>query len=149
MRDKGHGIGDMGKQPPTLPASHPHEKLLAWQRSMELVAQCYGLARSFPDDQRYGLVSQIQRASVSVPANIAEGAARNGWAETRHFYVIATSSLMELDTLVMLAHQLGFASQQSTAEVRSRITVVSKLLNGMIRYQTHRGRKTAAKKVDG
>jgi four helix bundle protein len=91
---------------------------------MELVPICYELTRTFPDDQRFGLASQIQRASVSVPANIAEGSARGSRAETRRFYVISTASLMELDTVLILSQQLGFASQDRVTKVRNQIVQV-------------------------
>jgi len=103
---------------------------------MALVVECYEATRTFPIDQRFGLVSQIQRASVSVPANIAEGSARGSRADTRRFYTISMGSLMELDTLVILAGSLGFISPVRNADLRSRIVHLSKLINGLIRYQS-------------
>ena len=115
---------------------HPHERLMAWKEAMNLAVECYEITRAFPNDQRFGLASQIQRASVSVPANLAEGSARGSRAETRRFYIISMGSLMELDTLIILAGQLGFASPERTAGLRDKIAHASKLINGLIRYQS-------------
>lgn len=117
---------------------HPHEKLDAWREAIQLVKECYRSAAAFPADQRYGLVSQIQRAAVSVPANLAEGAARATSAETRHFYSIARASLVELDTLITVAAELGFLDGRVRFGLRRRMDKVAMLINGLIRYQKSR-----------
>jgi four helix bundle protein len=118
---------------------HPHEKLDAWREAVELVKDCYKATTLFPTDQRYGLVSQIQRAAVSVPANLAEGSARGTPSEARRFYTIARGSLLELDTLITVSAELGFITQEEHRRSRSRMDKVAMMLNGLIRYQKARG----------
>lgn len=95
---------------------------------MDLVVMVYGLARGFPRDETYRLTSQLTRAVVSVPANIAEGHARSGDREFGHFVSIARGSLMETETLVTLAVRLGYCSPTDTGQVESLITEISKML---------------------
>lgn len=119
---------------------HPHENLQAWKESMAFVKHCYELTRTFPAEERYGLCSQIQRASVSVPSNFAEGAARMSRLETKHFYLIARASLMELDTLISISSDLGYLSEPANQTLRSRIETISKLINGLIRHQSNQAK---------
>lgn len=80
-----------------------YRDLFVWQRAMELAEGAYGLARSMPSTERFGLTSQLLRAAVSVPANIAEGRSRTGRREFLHFLSIASGSLAETETLIELA----------------------------------------------
>ena len=96
---------------------------------MELVVGVYSITKSFPQCEQYGLVSQLRRAAVSVPANIAEGAARNGNKEFVHFLGIASGSLSELDTLIDLARQLGYV--ENTEELNAKVDDVSGLVMGL------------------
>lgn len=96
---------------------------------MDLVVCAYALTGKFPQNEQYGLVSQIRRAAVSVPANIAEGAARNGSKEFLHFLSIASGSLSELDTLIDLSRQLGYV--ENTEELNSKVDDVSGLVMGL------------------
>ena len=89
-----------------------HENLEVWQDAMELVVQIYKHTASFPPTERYGLVSQMQRASVSIPSNIAEGAARGSTKDYLRFLAMARGSLAELETQVKIAHRLGFAPEE-------------------------------------
>jgi four helix bundle protein len=84
-----------------------HRDLLVWQDSMKLVSVTYSLTKTLPREEAFGLVSQMQRAAVSVPSNIAEGAARGSTREFRQFLTIARGSLAELETQVLVAHNLG------------------------------------------
>ncbi|MEW6679064.1 MAG: four helix bundle protein [Pseudomonadota bacterium] len=95
-----------------------HRSLNAWQQAMELVVAVYASTSTFPSNEKFGLASQLQRAAVSVPANIAEGAARNGAKEFIHFLGIASGSLSELDTLLELAHKLGYLPQPDSRAPR-------------------------------
>ena len=88
----------------------PHHELRVWQDAMELVTRIYSVTNTFPADERYGLTSQIRRASVSVPSNIAEGAARGGRKEFIHFLIISRGSLSELDTQLRIAMNLGYVT---------------------------------------
>jgi len=96
---------------------------------MELVLSVYSSTATFPPHEKFGLISQIQRAAVSVPANIAEGAARNGAKEFLHFLGIASGSLSELDTLVELAHKLGYLLDQE--DIQRQVDDVSGLVMGL------------------
>ncbi len=88
----------------------PHERLDVWRDSMALVEVVYRLSGTFPHSERFGLTSQVRRCAVSVPSNIAEGAARRSTAEYLHFLSIARGSLSELDTQVQIANRLGYSS---------------------------------------
>ena len=96
---------------------------------MELVSAVYGVTVDFPDTERYGLTSQMRRAAVSVPANIAEGAARSGTRELIHFLSIASGSLSELDTLVELAGKLGYLADAQ--RMQEQIDNVAGLIMGL------------------
>ncbi len=86
----------------------PHHKLLAWTEAMALVHVVYELTRCFPAEETYGLAAQLRRAAVSVPSNLAEGAARNGRREFVNFLGIARGSLSELETQLLIATDLGY-----------------------------------------
>jgi|SRR5262249_1262355 len=85
-----------------------HRKLLAWQQAMTLVETVYRDTACLPGDERFGLVPQMRRAAISVPSNIAEGAARNSPRELQHFVSIACGSISELETQLELAVRLGY-----------------------------------------
>ena len=87
-----------------------------WQRSIELSLSVYQLTRGFPKDEMYGLTSQMRRASVSIPSNIAEGQAKRSLPEFKRFLSIALGSLAEIDTQLIIAVRLKYIDpQQSTA----------------------------------
>lgn len=109
----------------------PHRKLVVWQKSMELVHDIYKTTATFPKNEEYGLSSQMRRAAVSVPSNLAEGSARKGLKEFKQFLNIAQGSLSELDTQVELAQMLGYVVNECYAELMSKITEISKMLYGL------------------
>ncbi len=90
-------------------AQRPHERLEVWRDAMDLVVAIYALTAEFPESERFGLTSQIRRAAISVPSNIAEGAARRSRGEYIRFLSMARGSLAELDTQVRIVDRLGFA----------------------------------------
>jgi four helix bundle protein len=96
----------------------PHKRLIAWQKSMELVVVIYRITEKFPKSELYGLVSQMRRAAVSAPSNIAEGAANRSGSMFKNFLSIAIGSLNELDTQLEIASRIGFwdASDYSNAQ---------------------------------
>ena len=106
-----------------------HRNLRAWQQAVDLVCSIYRFTEAFPESERYGLTSQMRRASVSVPANIAEGFARSGTKELLHFLSIASGSLSELDTLAEVAVKLGYVS--SANKIQQDIDDVSGLIMGL------------------
>ncbi len=85
-----------------------HYDLDVWKDAMRLVREVYRISAAFPESERFGLTSQIRRSAVSVPSNIAEGAARGSRADLIRFLIIARGSLAELDTQVWIARDLGF-----------------------------------------
>jgi four helix bundle protein len=87
-----------------------YRDLVAWQEAMNLVTAVYQISACFPKQEIYGLTSQLRRAAVSVPSNIAEGQGRRGTAEFRHFLRQASGSLMELETQMMIAERLHYVS---------------------------------------
>ena len=111
----------------------PHKKLNAWIKSFELVKELYVLTDSFPSDERFGLISQIRRAAVSVPVNIAEGAARKSVKEFTQFLYISLGSLTELDTLILLSAELGFISKEDSDKFIDKLDIIGKLIYGLIK----------------
>jgi len=102
-----------------------HRTLKAWQEAIELVDAIYSATAEFPADERFGLTSQLRRAAVSVPANIAEGFARTGTRELLHFLSIASGSLSELDTLTEIARRQGLlARAKSLTEQIDRVSAL-------------------------
>jgi len=106
----------------------PHKNLDVWRLSMELSRTIYRLTAQYPSEERFGLVSQMRRAAVSIPSNIAEGAARSSRNEFRNFLSIARSSLSELDTQLDLSEQLGFLVPPSRTEIDPLLTRIDKML---------------------
>jgi four helix bundle protein len=106
-----------------------HRSLKAWQASIVLVEHVYQATRSFPRDEIFGLVSQMRRCAVSVPANIAEGSARSGTKELLQFLSIAAASLSELDTHVEIAIRLGYIKDDALVR---EIDDVGGLIMGLI-----------------
>jgi carbamoyl-phosphate synthase large subunit len=98
-----------------------YKELLVWQKGMALAKLVYDLTRQFPSDERFGLTSQLRRAAVSVPSNIAEGQARHGTGEFLQFLSHAEGSLAEIETQLLLAVEPGFSKQASVAASLSEI----------------------------
>lgn len=105
-----------------------HRDLDVWQKSIELVEHVYLLSAQFPSDERFGLTSQIRRSAVSVPANIAEGAGRNGAREFVRFLGIARGSLAETETHLTLSVRLGLTKKDDVQPVRELVTRVGEML---------------------
>ncbi len=110
-----------------------YKDLRVWQEAMELAVEVYALTSCFPTNEQYGLISQLRRASVSVAANISEGHSRISSGEFKQFLGIARGSLAEVETLVMIAVKAGIVANTKTEPVTSRIQVISKMLNGLIK----------------
>jgi four helix bundle protein len=105
---------DRGKpNKPSRVVAKTYRDLVAWQVSMELVAEIYRLAARLPSIERYGLASQLRRAAVSIPLNIAEGFGRQSHREFSRFLVIALASLREVQTLIELVAMLGYESDEA------------------------------------
>ncbi len=113
--------------------SNSYRDLIAWQKARALVREVYAVARHFPEDERYGLVSQLRRAGVSVVANIAEGRGRNTTGEFQQFLGHAKGSLTELETELIVAEDLGYLRPQEAKDLPAKCDEVSRLLNGLMR----------------
>ena len=115
-------------------AMRPHEKLEAWSRAMDFVVEVYRATESFPKEERFGLTSQPRRAAVSVPANIAEGAGRQSSKEFIHFLSNAQGSASELETELIIAHRLGYLSDDSFTNLRGTLEHVGRLITGLSQH---------------
>jgi four helix bundle protein len=115
--------------------------LKIWQKEMRLAKSVYQLTARFPPDERFGLTSQMRRAAVSVPSNVAEGQARHGTREFLQFLSHASGSLAELETQLLLSIDLGYCKEAETQAIRSEISEMQKMLAAIRRklavYSSH------------
>ena len=109
-----------------------HKDLRVWQQSIEMVTSIYLMTKAFPKDELFGLVSQMRRAAVSVPSNIAEGYARGTDREKLHFLRISSGSMSEIETQLMLSLNLGYVSQEAFDELSEKVTSLWKQLNALV-----------------
>ena len=116
-----------------------YRELVAWQRAMDLAEQVYSATQSWPSEERYGLTSQVKRAVVSVPSNIAEGQGRTTTREFLHHLSIARGSLMEVETQILLARRLDYINSEISSNVLECAAEVSKLISGLFRALENRG----------
>ncbi len=110
-----------------------YRDLLVWQKALDLTILIYRLSEGFPRTEVYGLTSQVRRASVSVPSNIAEGYGRGSRKEYLQFLSIAQGSLKELETQTIVAQRLNYATVAQADRVLSESEVVGKMLGSLIR----------------
>jgi len=103
-----------------------HKDLDVWNRSVDLVVKIYKLTNELPDNEKFGLISQIKRSSISIPSNIAEGAGRSSAKEFIRFVDIANGSLSELETQLILTEKLGFCNTQQIID--EEVMVIRKML---------------------
>jgi four helix bundle protein len=111
----------------------PHKKLEVWKCAMKVAQLVYEMTGQFPAEEKFGLVSQMRRAAVSIPCNIAEGAARKGKKEFKNFLSMAQASLSELDTQMDLSICLGFTTSNDVATISRELVKIDKMLTGLIR----------------
>ncbi len=107
------------------------EKLLAWQKAIALAEFVYSITRRFPDVERYGLVSQMRRAAVSIPSNIAEGCSRHSSVDQRRFYEFATGSLFEVMSQAAIGHRQQLISEDDYVALRAMAFEQSRMLSGL------------------
>ena len=110
-----------------------HKNLDVWKDSVNLAVSVYKLTEIFPTEEKYGLVSQMRRASVSISSNIAEGAARQSKKEYIQFLYIASGSASELDTQLDISEEIGLVKSEQLKTLRDSIESVSRMLQGLIR----------------
>lgn len=111
------------------------EKLEVWKSAKEFAISVYTVTKSFPTEERFGLVSQMNRAAVSVASNIAEGSARKGRKDKANFYQIAYSSLMEVTSQLLIAKDLKLVQEDTYNMLRKKIYEISNKLNAL--YNSH------------
>ncbi len=111
-----------------------YKKLEAWKKSMQLVKEIYVLTKFFPKEELYALTSQIKRAAVSIPCNIAEGSGRNYKKDTIQFLHISRGSLYEVETLLNIAVMVEIITEEKFTPLSELIEECLKILNGLISY---------------
>jgi four helix bundle protein len=110
-----------------------HKDLDVWKESIKLVKEMYFLTKQFPSEELYGLTSQMRRAAVSVPSNIAEGAVRNSQKEFIQFLYVALGSIAELETQLILSKELGYLKDSKDYKIDLQIDSIRKMLIGLIK----------------
>jgi four helix bundle protein len=110
-----------------------YRDLIVWQKSMHWVTLVYSLTSKIPESEKFGLISQIRRSSVSIPSNIAEGYGRNYKKDYSRFLQISRGSLFECQTQIEIALNLGFISSEDCKEINEFSTEIEKMLNSLIR----------------
>jgi len=110
----------------------PHKRLVVWQVSVDFVVHMYDATRRFPAAERFGLVAQMNRAALSIPSNIAEGAARRSRKEYVQFLYVARASASELDTQLEIARRLNHLSATDYERLQAELDRVAKMLNALI-----------------
>ena len=113
--------------------SRPHRKLDVWKKSMDFVKHVYQATETFPKSEIYGLSSQMRRAAVSIPSNLAEGAARKGKKEFSQYLYIAQGSISEIDTQIELSFILNFLEKNLYNYLMDELNTISKMLFGLLR----------------
>jgi four helix bundle protein len=113
-----------------------HKKLTVWEYSTELVSEIYRLTNGYPDQEKFGLTSQMRRAAISVVSNISEGSARRSKREKIRFYEIARSSLVELDAQIEISIKLSYVEKSNLGEISNRLNSTFSLLSGLIKSCT-------------
>ncbi|MBH1959030.1 four helix bundle protein [Chryseobacterium sp. HSC-36S06] len=108
-----------------------HKDLKVWQESMDLVTEIYRLSDCFPENEKYGLISQIRRCAISIPSNIAEGCARKGNRELLQYLYISLGSLAELETQYEIAQNLNYINESE--EIRNKIIFIRIMLSNLIK----------------
>ena len=108
-----------------------HKDLDVWKYSIDLVVEVYQLLKKFPDDEKFGIISQMKRCAISIPSNIAEGAARSSVKKFSNFISIALGSLSELETQIIISEKLDFISDDNSKILLKNLTTIRKMLLGL------------------
>ena len=112
----------------------PHHRLEAWSKALELVTAVYQHTDRFPKDEKFGLTSQIRRAAISIPANVAGGAARRSPKEFVYFLSNSQGSASELETELIIAHRLGYLDETTFSQLIESLERISRLITGLTRH---------------
>ena len=119
-------------------SERPHRKLIVWQKAMDFVEKIYTVTERFPVDERFGLVTQMRRAAISIASNIAEGAARQTPKETIQFFFMSRGSISELDTQLEIASRLRWIDAEQQCVLADALNELGRLLNGLIASKASR-----------
>lgn len=119
-----------------------HENLEVWKKAIDLVVEIYKLTESFPKDERFGLTSQLRRASVSIPSNIAEGAARSSEKEFLYFLSNAQGSSSEVSTQLLIGNRLGYLSDEAYASHRIKLDEIGRMISGLSNHLRSKATKS-------
>jgi four helix bundle protein len=111
------------------------EKLKVWQKSRNLAINIYKITKYFPEDERFGLISQIRRSAVSIPSNIAEGSGRHNPKDKARFSEIAYSSALELLNQIIISNDLEFLNEEDYLKIRIEISEITAMLDGLRKSQ--------------
>jgi four helix bundle protein len=122
---------------PTRTQIGSYRELRVWQLAVDIVIEIYRVTRAFPADEKFGLIAQLRRAAVAIPSNIAEGRARLGAAEFRHFVSIARGSVAEVETQLAVAVALGYIGAGEITALSAQLDELSKMLFGLYRRLTN------------
>ncbi|MEY4085517.1 MAG: hypothetical protein RL074_1304 [Bacteroidota bacterium] len=117
--------------------TYSFEKLEVWNESKEFTKSIYTITTTFPDQEKFGLVSQLRRASVSICSNIAEGSARNTYKDKAHFTTMAFSSAIEVINQLIISFEMDFISEEVYSKLRLELESITNKLNGLRNYQTN------------
>jgi four helix bundle protein len=117
--------------------TYSFEKLEVWNESKEFTKSIYTITTTFHDQEKFGLVSQLRRASVSICSNIAEGSARNTYEDKAHFTTMAFSSAIEVINQLILSFEMNFISEEVYSKLRLELESITNKLNGLRNYQTN------------
>ena len=109
-----------------------YRDLVAWKKAVDLVTEIYRLTRGFPKEEMFGLISQIRRAAVSIPGNIAEGHARSSRKEFQYFLSNARGSVAELETQLIISHNLGLITEPELSRLLDQVAEVGRIINGLL-----------------
>lgn len=112
-----------------------HKDLEVWKKAIQFVTIIYEITQNFPKEEMYTLSSQMRRAAISIPSNIAEGAARKSNKEYVQFLYIALGSSVELDTQLIISYNLGYVNDKKIITLQQELGEIGKMLNGLINYR--------------
>lgn len=117
----------------------PHERLDVWKKAVEFVVAVYRATDTFPRDERFGLTSQLRRAAVSIPANIAEGAGRKSNKEFAYFVSNAQGSASEVETELLIASKLNYLEEPKYRALSSSLDDIGRMLTGLSQHIVRKG----------
>jgi four helix bundle protein len=136
LKERGKGLGDRE-------VLKSYKELIGYQKGYNLSLEIYKVTKDYPQDERFGLISQMRRSAVSIPCNIAEGYSRKNLKEYIQFLYVAYGSCSELETLLSLSHDLGLLTSEKYSKFYALQEEVAKLLSGLIKSLRNKGTSNA------